>query len=999
MIQSPLPKGSTSELCCTGNQTFNIEAFGKGFGQKGKVRGSPYSDHVENPSYLEEKIVLMCIFGLFLHRYYSNSPHYFIFNTRSAIKLEYEGTNFSEWNVPEDCQIENNKSPVTELRCTSPGSYIIQPIVTGPVKEKRYLTVDSSNICFLWYYTVTNLFHNLTQNVVIWVYDPENSDSEEVQLNASEPSLNSVILSRQLATLGQRPTIYTVLKRKAYFSYENPKIKGLWYINLPMAADDLIKEIKGNEVTFQDCFIADLPFLLTVPLMTIPEDPGFLPISSPAGSQLKYSWLACVPSFIVVVADMETFQTNDSFHTWNRVRVPPEVLSNNERHSVEQVNLSHDGIFFLINGVLYLKSLETFTKLGRNEELPEGEIIGITSRRWCWVKFMFKTKGKKSDIAIWTKNEIYLGYSPDRYMKLTTTTDLKALLNLPPTCTLTIHNLEYTGHPLEIAVFVNYCSTTCTANKRIYLVTYNEDSKEWVYQDFMLDVPIDTFLIPRFLFSAMPNLILWDKYSIYYYYQNFTNAGIIETNAGVKNLSILSDDSIIHDIFLDYYGNIVVKMENNIMFYFKINIRKAVKLHSWTPKTTKSLLLIGTSTQVCLAYVLDDGTVQLKEYPLDLEVKSVTHLEKDNCPYRAFHNNISHMFYFLDKGNVLSIWAQIVYPENFGLHIIMEQYGPKILEWKQSINYEIALGHCSKSLAITFSQSVNYEAVDDYHKLQDENMGIVLIQLRPSEYAKTCPIAQKVFQIAVGCDNNKFIAVKGFLNKECIHHDFSYVIDKSYLRDKPPKNLKISYNWSQYGCPLRLDSREEFQPFIQLFDDNGFIEDIQVNFILWEIHGRHDYSFTKTMKQSGCLNEAQTWKTMTELNKDVPLEDVWGPENYRTCFSYAVGKPGDLSQPYEIINSSNNNHIYWPMGHSGMYIFRVKILDPNYSFCNLMAIFAIETYGVIPSPSFYLVASILFVLMLLFFTILVLSYFQYMRVYRYYIYKPLNKPPGKQKKN
>ncbi|XP_047375902.1 cation channel sperm-associated auxiliary subunit epsilon [Sciurus carolinensis] len=936
--------------------------------------------------------------GSALWRYSSNSPNYHIFSTRSTIKLEYEGTSFSKWNVPETCHIKDTKSPVTELRCPSPGVHIVQPVVTGGNEEERYLTVETSNVCFLWYYKVVNLFHNLTQTVIIWVYDPESSEPDEILRNAEEPSLNSIILSRQLATLGQRPTIYTVLKRKAYFSHENPKTKGLWYINLPMTADDAVMEIRGNEVTFQDCFIADFPFLLTFPFMTIPEVPGFLPISSPAGSQLKFSCLACVPTFAVVVADMETFQTNDSFRTWNRVRVPPDVLSDSERHSVDQVNMSRDGIFFLINGVLYLKNLETFQKLGRDKHLPEGEIVGITSRRWCWIKFLFKTKGRKSSMAIWTENEIYLGYYPERYIKLTTTTELKALLNLAPTSTLTIHNVEYTGHPLEIAVFLNYC-TTCTVTKRIYLVIYNEDSEEWAYQDFLLDVPINTFLVPRFLFSAMPDLVLWDKHTIYYYYQNFTNAGIIQTSTGTGNLSTISDDSIIHDIFLDYYGNIVAKMENNIMFYFKINIREAVKLHLWITDRIKSFLFIGSSGQVCLVYVFDDGTLHIKEYPLNLEVKSSTFLTKEECPYRAFHNNISHMFYFLDKGDVLSVWAQIVYPENLGLHIIMDYYGPKILEWKKSMNYEIALGHCSKTLEITFYQSVDYEAVEDYHKLQYENMGIVLIQLRPSGFARICPTAQKVFQIAVGCNNNKFIAVKGFLKKECIHHDFTYVIDKSYLRDKPPDNLKINYNWSKYGCPLRVDSREEFQPSIQLFDDNGFIEDIKVNFILWEIHGRLDYSFTKTMRQSGCLNEAQTWKTMIELNQDTPLEKVWGPENYKTCFSYAVGKPGDLSQPYEIINSSNNNHIYWPMSHSGMYVFRVKILDPNYSFCNLMAIFAIETYGAIPRPSFYLVASILFVLMLLFFTLLVLSYFQYMRIYRYFIYEPLNKPLGKQKKN
>ena len=60
------------------------------------------------------------------------------------------------------------------------------------------------------------------------------------------------------------------------------------------------------------------------------------------------------------------------------------------------------------------------------------------------------------------------------------------------------------------------------------------------------------------------------------------------------------------------------------------------------------------------------------------------------------------------------------------------------------------------------------------------------------------------------------------------------------------------------------------------------------------------------------------------------LSFLFSIQNYKHCFSYAIGKPGDLTQPYEIINKSNYNHLVWPLDHSGIYVFRVKILDPNY---------------------------------------------------------------------
>ncbi|XP_040823901.1 cation channel sperm-associated protein subunit epsilon [Ochotona curzoniae] len=933
--------------------------------------------------------------GSALWRYYTRSPSYAIFSIRSTIKLEYEGTDFSEWIVPETCSIQDKRSPRTELRCSSPGFQAIRPVVTGPVKEERNLFVTESHICFFWYFTIKNLFVNFTQLITIWVYDPENAGPDELLMTAEEPSLNSLVLSKQLAILGQKPTIYTFLQKNVYYSYESHR-KGIWHMIIPMTSDDVIKEIKGNQVVFQDCFIADGLFLMTFPTSTIPEHPAFLPLSSPPGSQIISTWVACIPSSVVVVTEMETFQTLDSFRTWSKVRVPPNVLSDSERHNVSKVELSSDGIFFLINGVLYLRNSYLLMKLGREYNLPD-EIIGIRARKWCWVKYIFKNEVEKSSLIIWTKDEVYLGYTKLKFIQIGTISKLKSLVNMSPTATLTIHNAEYTGHPVEFAVFLSYC-TACTVTKRIYTVIYNEDLREWIYQDFKLDVPVNSFLVPYFLFSAMPEVVLSDGHRIYYCYQNFTVCGIIQTATGSSNLLLLSNNSVIHDIFMDYYGNILVKMENNVIFFFKIYSIDTIKLHTWLSEKIKSLFLLSTSGEIHLLEALDNGTIKTAEYPLSLEIQSVAFKAKDTCPFLAFHNNVYNMFYIIDKRDVLKVWAKVVYPENTGVYILVETYGPRILTINEYLFYEIALGFFTKTLLLGFSQSINYEAAEDYFKLQNENTGAVFVNLRPSKYSKACTASQKVFQIAVGCDISKFIRVKGFHKKNCLHHDFSYVIDKSYLRDRPSKNLKVRYAWELYGCPKRLNFTEKFQPVIQLFNENGFIENIVVNFIIWEIHGRDDYSFANTMKQSGCLNEAQTWKSMTTLNNHLPLEEAWGPENYRHCFSYAIGKPGDLDQPYEIINSTNGNHLVWPSDHSGLYVFRVKILDPNYSFCNLTATFAIETYGAIPRPSGYLVAAFIFSLMLLFCSILVLSYFSYLTIYKQCVYDPLHKPQRKSKK-
>lgn len=152
-------------------------------------------------------------------------------------------------------------------------------------------------------------------------------------------------------------------------------------------------------------------------------------------------------------------------------------------------------------------------------------------------------------MAVWTRTEFYLGYTSLKFVKITNTRELRQTLNLSTAISLTIHNADYTAHPMELALLLSYCFT-CNVLKKFYLAIYNEDTHEWVQQDFALDAMIDSFIVPRFLYSALPELILWDKYRIYYYYHNFTTTGVIKTTTESGNLSRLSHDSVIHDVYL-----------------------------------------------------------------------------------------------------------------------------------------------------------------------------------------------------------------------------------------------------------------------------------------------------------------------------------------------------------------------------------------------------------------------------------------------------------------
>ncbi|XP_006497147.1 cation channel sperm-associated auxiliary subunit epsilon isoform X1 [Mus musculus] len=868
-----------------------------------------------------------------LWRYYINSQDYSIFSTRSSIKLEYEGNSFVSWKIPESCKVENTTSPKTTLHCKRAGIHTIKPIA-GNQEVERHLTVDNSYICYLWYFTVVDVYYNLSQIVTIWVYDPESASTEELIWTAKKPSLSSRVLTKQMNTLGQRPFIFTVEKRLTY--HPGPLTsEGTWVIHLPMSSDDIAKVIRGNKVAFQDCFIANLYFMLTYPMTIISEPPGYEPLTVPPGSPLMLSWDTCISTFALLATDQETFQTNDSFQTWTRVRAPPGILSDAQRHSLRDVIIFDQGTLFLVDGTVYLRTEDEFTKLDESRGISETGILGFSKRRWCQIRYLYKLASKKSILIAWSKTTVYAGYATFRFVTLTDTAKLKDFLKLPQTDTLEVMSVEYLWHPLEAAVLLSHCSVCTTNTRNIRIVIYSAIFQTWTLQDFELQLPKEAILEFRFLYSAMPDIIMWDQHHVYYSYKNFTVVGTISTPSGETNLSSLSQGSKIHQVLTDRIGNVVVKMENNVMFYIKADITEAVILHTWVNTTAKTVVLFDKSFEVCILYYnenLDEKyQLQTQPYPLILELQSINKDLGDWCPYLAFQHNIHSQFYHMDKGESLTIWSQIVYPENRGLYIVVEHYGSSVMTWTQNLEYEIASGFCTKTMITRFFQTTNYELVDNYYQLQKENTGLMLLQFRPSEFSRTCLTAKPVFEIDVGCDSSKYIMVRGFNKSRCQRRDFSYVIDKELLRESLSDNLKVRYDVAKYGCPLTLELGQMFQPIVELYDENGFIKIVDANFILWEIHGRNDYTFNSTMEQNGCINEAQTWDSMIEENPDIPLDDVWGPQNYRPCFSYAIGKPGDLGQPYEILNYSNKNHIKWPMTYAGMYVYRLKILDPNYS--------------------------------------------------------------------
>ncbi|XP_062830844.1 cation channel sperm-associated auxiliary subunit epsilon isoform X3 [Anolis carolinensis] len=290
------------------------------------------------------------------------------------------------------------------------------------------------------------------------------------------------------------------------------------------------------------------------------------------------------------------------------------------------------------------------------------------------------------------------------------------------------------------------------------------------------------------------------------------------------------------------------------------------------------------------------------------------------------------------------------------------------------------------SITITFYHEEDYSKVFDYESSVILAQGVVTVEIQPSSAGKTCDKKVKLTHLRVGCSPEKRIEVAG-KPTECENITFT-IPWSSLINPTKEEDVEINYDIKTYGCPLEVDYEETFRPTVLLYMGERAIGTVEANYVLWEMNGRNDFNYNSTMEQVRCLNTAQTWqKAIEKINRTSSLtpdevESLWGPRNYRSCFDSQVDEIANLDTPYEILNHSGMNSIIWPLYYNGIYLFRLRILDPNYSFCKLNTFFAVRTVGIIERPRWLPVAAWITVIMILLLSVLLFTYFTYVKSFR-----------------
>lgn len=72
----------------------------------------------------------------------------------------------------------------------------------------------------------------------------------------------------------------------------------------------------------------------------------------------------------------------------------------------------------------------------------------------------------------------------------------------------------------------------------------------------------------------------------------------------------------------------------------------------------------------------------------------------------------------------------------------------------------------------------------------------------------------------------------------------------------------LAFIITDLGCPYLLKDTNKYKPLIDLYDYDDLIEVVEADYVVWEINGRVDYTYSHTMEDVGCMSEGQTWEEL-----------------------------------------------------------------------------------------------------------------------------------------
>ncbi|CAH1258883.1 C1orf101 [Branchiostoma lanceolatum] len=863
-----------------------------------------------------------------------------------------------QWKVEPACHVTPQGLHGASIRCSSPGMYVVYPDVAGAGASDDntlHVQVLDSPSCYRWYLIPANRTADVpdksgeTWLLHVWIVDDRHASLSELNNTAQEPSEYSAQLTELSWRKKQHPEV-----RQLYSSHvQHVLSKGTAYsrnsslwevvVEVDNSAEQALL-VSGRPVMLDNCFVGDTQVLL--------HQAQFSDSSVSSSVSLKGS--TAVPVLVqspvssgvaLLISSTEVLLTQDSFLTTEKLIIPDDVL--------QSCNGEVQGAAFTASS-LYVIACNSLCRMAQNGTWERvivqgvsGGLVGLKARE----RHSRVGRAQVDDecLAVWTSTQLFLKSSRESSLELTSLPTKQLGASGYSNNSVPILDVSFPSDPEELGVLVQVL--TAEGDNKVMTLQYDLPTTIWSLPEFIMQHSSAGNFSLLYLASAMPEALVWDPSNVTYSFSNGT--GTLQVLKGNMTSNLVES---IQEIIAGPNGDFVIHLTSNKLYYGRVDMENVVELSPGELPEAEVVLFFDVLGRLHL--VNYDSTASLataRLFPLQAEVYSSMY-PATSCPYHRFSHGIDVDGYYIDVGEELKIWASLLYPSGSYNSVEVLVRNGHLLQQNFSSEIHPSSLYTTENMTLHFSSNVTFDM------LQAENSessygttGIVTVEVRPKQTSYACrgPV-NMVTSISVGCPPNRLIRVRRPSGtEECSsYQNYIYTLspdmyDPTYKGEGcqgcAENSTEVTYDLDNLACPIDVFYSDHFRPTVDLYDGEQFVREVTEDYFVWEAHGRTGYGYNATMQQAGCACQAQTLAAMLTAGNVSTPGDAWGPQNYQPC-STPCDPPGSLLGQHEVLSSSGVSALKFGSS-KGIFVFHLKVLDPECSYCVLQTQFAVRVYG------------------------------------------------------
>ncbi|KAL0225529.1 hypothetical protein RCL1_003441 [Eukaryota sp. TZLM3-RCL] len=441
---------------------------------------------------------------------------------------------------------------------------------------------------------------------------------------------------------------------------------------------------------------------------------------------------------------------------------------------------------------------------------------------------------------------------------------------------------------------------------------------------------LDLFILTRESLSYSPNMGISFS-SVKFLDENL----VVNFDGVVESLVSASISGSGYTLVLTSQGNLYLGTSGSLNFH-KIftTVDPAHAERSTVFSNLGDLFYIISGNQI---YDLVEHSTGLVE--IDPHHESQRLLQSDlitPCQYTSFKTELAP-FFFLDVADFLTISSSFIPLSSVLSFSALIGDSSLVSLTQQRTTNLLSPGVSKVTVDLVLRESQSTVRTVDFAARQKVGVGDTIVQLSASESTLACGSVLASSRIIIGCPPFRQLGVD-----QNFHQIFdpseAFKICPEYFPDGLKYKYKVNgkeltYDVYRYGCPIKIfHGTFGYLPKLNIYDYGKKVKNVDVDFVVKEINSRDDWLYSTSMRASDC--------------NGVPyIPNNFDPSRYISCRDSTTPWPTPNTLLTVFNNNSSNSIIFSKQGQGGLFLFRISVISPHFSYCNLTTFVALDVFG------------------------------------------------------